>query len=128
METFVQYSVSELPSSSSSLLQSMSSTTMPPSSSSSFSFYEIIDLSTDDEESNIKIIEDFINLQRECPICYELFSTSELAFAPCSHFCCASCFKKLRDEKCPICMVKMIACIQYEKSGDNLKYSIVDLP
>lgn len=70
-----------------------------------------------------KIINDFMGITRECPICYEEHDTKGFVFQPCSHFCCVDCFKKLEDNKCFMCKEPAPVCIRYEKVGDVLKFS-----
>lgn len=95
--------------------------------------FQIIDLSdadhdNDDKDDSVEVVvQKFVNFKRECPICYDSFTTTELIFAPCSHHYCPECFLKLRDDKCPMCMVQMDVGIKYKKSGDNLTYSLMPL-
>lgn len=79
----------------------------------------------DSDYGKAKILDSFMKIKRECPICFNLFPTQKLIFAPCSHFCCCDCFDRLENFKCSICMAKISVCIQYEKNGDNLKYSTI---
>ena len=65
----------------------------------------------------------FVKLEYTCPICYECDDSKKFLFAPCSHFICENCASKLRKPRCPMCNANMETCIQYEKHGDNLKYS-----
>lgn len=40
--------------------------------------------------------------ETECMICYD--QPRSVLFLPCRHFCvCSSCFRLLRDERCPLC-------------------------
>lgn len=80
-------------------------------------------VSSDDEIK--KANEIFLAIKRECPICYDIFSTKDLLFTPCSHFCCLECYIKMTDtSRCHICQSKVPLFIQYKKCGDTLKFQV----
>lgn len=64
----------------------------------------------------------FIQFERECPICYDTVATKDMIFVSCSHSYCRSCFEKLYDDKCPLCMAVMDKCLRYEMLGNNIKF------
>lgn len=96
---------------------------------------QIVQIEDDEEEEDGNVISEyekrtvainnFMNIKRECPICYNDFPTGRLIFAPCSHCYCMDCFEKFENIKCPMCMLDIPICIKYEINGDNLKYSTI---
>lgn len=69
----------------------------------------------------------FINVQRECPICFVAHTTDKMVAAQCSHWMCCECFHKMPNTRCPLCNADIQSCIQYDLYGDNLKYKTVHL-
>lgn len=92
---------------------------------------EVIDLCSDDEEEEQQqnVVAEFVKVSRECPICYEKFSTEQLVFVPCAHFYCYDCFQKLRrrhlDNECPMCRQFTPTAIRYRQMGCNLTYDLI---
>lgn len=76
------------------------------------------------ENENV-ILNKFMAIERQCPVCLQMMSTSEMVFGQCSHFCCRNCADKLPRTRCPICNGKYRHCIQYTKMGEKLCFKTV---
>lgn len=96
---------------------------------------EIIDLCDDSNECDSSkwtakkykeehILNMFITMYRECPICYNKFATPSLVFLQCSHFFCIDCFGKIR-KSCPMCRMSLYPAIKYNMRGNNLIYTVL---
>ena len=77
----------------------------------------------DPEKRRVALNNELIEMEYMCPVCLEEYCTTKFLFAPCSHHICMECAKKLRKSICPMCKSDMKMCIQYEKAGENLKYT-----
>lgn len=81
----------------------------------------------DTDRWELEVLQNFMNLKRECPLCMDIKTTKNLMFAPCSHHICNTCFELMYDKRCPMCMMEMPTYISYTMAGEKLKYFIVEI-
>lgn len=80
-----------------------------------------------DTKKKITILNSFMSMNFECPVCLECITMESMAIPECciSHAVCLECLEKLRKAKCPVCINSMKYCINFKKNGENISYKII---